>query len=140
MWEAVSVSRALRIRLSRSTPGGVPRASFRRRSARCVFRQRPFVAKHERAVDLLNTDPSVLDRFEGLRVLHQAPGGLVGVGVRAIALRDEVSTPKGQPTGASNIQPVRSFAQWVSLRSGLNILARTTTTTSSPAAANTTML
>ena len=33
MWEAVSASRALRISLSRSTPGGVPRASFRRRWA-----------------------------------------------------------------------------------------------------------
>ena len=33
IWAPVSASRALRISLSRSTPGGVPRASFRRRSA-----------------------------------------------------------------------------------------------------------
>jgi hypothetical protein len=50
MWEPVSASRALRISLARSTPGGVPRASFRNRSASS---ERRFL----RGVELFETTP-----------------------------------------------------------------------------------
>jgi len=41
----------------------------------------PNVAEQERAVDTLNVDAAIQDRFESLCVLHKAPGGLlVGVG------------------------------------------------------------
>ena len=40
---------------------------------------RPFVAEQERAVELLNVDAAILDRFEGVRVLHQSPSGLLSV-------------------------------------------------------------
>src|SRR4029453_14486834 len=49
-----------------------------------VFRGRALVAEQERAVELLDIDSAILNRFEGVRVLQQAAGGLLRVGVGAI--------------------------------------------------------
>ena len=43
-----------------------------------------FVAEQERAVEFLNVDSAILDRFKGLRVLHQAAGGFLWIAIRAI--------------------------------------------------------
>jgi hypothetical protein len=61
-----------------------PAAGYRQLQARAVFRWRDFVAEQERAVDLLDVDQAILDRFEGLSVLHETPRGLFGIGVGAI--------------------------------------------------------
>ena len=45
---------------------------------RRVFLRRPFVAEQERAVDLLDVNLAILNRLEGVRVLHQTAGGWIG--------------------------------------------------------------
>ncbi len=51
-------------------------AEFNRASKAGYSAVRPFVAEQERAVELLNVDAAILDRFEGVRVLHQSARGL----------------------------------------------------------------
>ena len=61
-----------------------PAQANRAIEARRVFRRRRFVAEQERAIEFLNVDAAFLDRFEGLRVLHQAAGGFLWIAIRAI--------------------------------------------------------
>jgi len=61
-----------------------PAQANRAIETRRVFRRRAFVSEQERAVQLLNVDSAFLNRFEGLRVLHQAAGGFLWIAIRAI--------------------------------------------------------
>ena len=49
--------------------------------AGAVFRGHALVAEQERAIDLLDMDSTILNRFEGVRVLHQATRRLLRIGV-----------------------------------------------------------
>jgi hypothetical protein len=46
--------------------------------AGAVFRGRALVAEQERAIDLLDMDSAILNRFEGVRMLHQATRAFSG--------------------------------------------------------------
>jgi hypothetical protein len=46
-----------------------------------VFRGCAFIAEQERAIELLDIDPAILNRFESVCVLQQSARGLLRVGV-----------------------------------------------------------
>ena len=48
--------------------------------AGAVFRGRALVAEQERAIELFDIDATILDRFEGVRVLQEASGSLLRFG------------------------------------------------------------
>jgi hypothetical protein len=52
--------------------------------AGAVFRGCAFIAEQERAVDLLDIDPAILNRFKSVCVLQQSARGLLRVGVGAV--------------------------------------------------------